>query len=231
MKNNRPVYTEHSRSAGFWSRSLASLIDTAIFLLVFLFIVYKILSSSHSLSDLATIFVTSLALVILPLSIYNIFHRSIFTHLFGGTPGKLITGLAVTATDGSKLPFKKILFRQIIGYQLSTVAFGLGFMSILKDPENRAWHDKAVGSKVITRAMLWPVGLLALAALLYGNYLVGKMAVNSFQTNTLLKTDAAVLFSQYTQEKKKDTQEPKQYNLQLNKDTLYGSSPSDSTGY
>jgi uncharacterized RDD family membrane protein YckC len=191
-------------NSGFWPRALAVLIDTTIFVLVFLYIGYSLINSSHSVAEFVSTLINDLALIIFPLAIYNLFHRSIFTYLFGGTPGKLLTGLAVTGVDNEKLSFKRILFRQLIGYQLSAVALGLGFFSVLRDSEKRGWHDKASGTKVITRATLWPVGLLALAALIYGNYLVAAMTIQSFKSNTLLKTDAAVLISQYEQEKLKE---------------------------
>lgn len=198
------VYTERSRSAGFWVRSLASLIDGALSFLITLFVAYQVVNSSHNIQEFVDTLVSYLAFILLPLMIYNMFHLSIFTHLFGGSPGKLITGLAVTNLSGGKLPFKKILFRHLIGYQFSWLVFGLGFLAILRDPERRAWHDKVVGSRVITRSALWPVGIIALGALIYGNFLIGTMTLKSFQSNTLLKTDAAILFSQLNNIDKKD---------------------------
>ncbi len=99
------------------------------------------------------------------LSPLGFLHSLLFTHYFGGTVGKLLTGLRVVDNLNQRLNFKRVFFRQTIGYQFSGLVFGLGFLSILKDENKLAWHDKASGSKVIVVKPLWVLSII-LAVLL-----------------------------------------------------------------
>lgn len=75
--------------------------------------------------------------------------------------GKLFTGICIVDTQGQRLSIKRIVFRNFIGYTFSTIMFGLGYWSIIKDKEKRAWHDKISGSYVVTvNPHMWIFGLL-----------------------------------------------------------------------
>jgi uncharacterized RDD family membrane protein YckC len=90
-----------------------------------------------------------------------IFFYSIWTtHLYGGTPGKLLTGLEVVSENYQKLSFLRIVFRHTIGYAFSYIFFGLGYLAMIKDPKKQTWHDKTVGSLVIQRKNLTLLGLM-----------------------------------------------------------------------
>lgn len=168
--------------ANFKLRTLASILEFFIFLFLHsLFWVF--LSSSQNLVEFINRTLIYLAvLVISPLGfLYNI----IFTHYFGGTLGKLLTGLKIVKEDGSKLPLKMILFRQTAGYQFASTLFGLGYFSIVKDPKKQGWHDKTVGSKVIVKKSLWPTStLLSIILLLASLYLIGR-TIENFKTSNL----------------------------------------------
>jgi uncharacterized RDD family membrane protein YckC len=68
----------------------------------------------------------------------------------GTTPGKRMLGMRVIKEDGSHAGFFTMLVREWIGKLfISGMVFSLGFVWILFDPENQAWHDKLVSTYVV----------------------------------------------------------------------------------
>lgn len=146
-----------NQNASFGLRFLATITESFIFLslhLIFLFFIVQ----STSIPQLFYNFI--LYLVILAISPLGLLHSILFTYYFGGTLGKLATGLRILNSTGGHLNFKRVFFRQTIGYQFSSLVFGLGFLSILKDDNKLAWHDKASGSRVVVAKNLWPLSLI-----------------------------------------------------------------------
>ena len=67
----------------------------------------------------------------------------------GSTPGKGLVGLEVVKSDGEKAGFFSMLIRETIGKFISSCVFSLGFIWILIDDENQAWHDKLMNTYVV----------------------------------------------------------------------------------
>jgi uncharacterized RDD family membrane protein YckC len=76
-----------------------------------------------------------------------IYHVSFWT-LRGTTLGGIICQLRVVRVDGRKLDFPDALIRGLTGI-FSLVFLGLGFLWILRDPEQQAWHDRVAGTYVL----------------------------------------------------------------------------------
>lgn len=152
--------------AGFWKRLLAYTLNLLILFLPQMFVIFQAAGEK----TLAGVVYWLFLMVIFSMSGYAIFYTIFFTYYFSGDIGKLITGLCVRALDGSKLTFKRVLFRQTIGYMFSTLIFNLGYLAIAKDEKKQAWHDKTVGSNVYEVHKLWPLSLIALIGMiiLYG---------------------------------------------------------------
>lgn len=147
------------RPAGFLLRLLASVTDTTLLLIPhLLFGLY--IAGSRTLSELGFasmlyfIFITGASLGLLFLYPYMVSR-------VGATPGKLLTGLRITDEEGQLLSFKRSLFRTLVGYPFSSLYFGLGYFSIIKDENKQGWHDKAVGSRVWVVQTLWPLALVS----------------------------------------------------------------------
>ena len=65
------------------------------------------------------------------------------------TPGKLLMDCQVVDVKTlSKARFGQLLLRYL-GYILSAIPFGLGFLWILFDNKNQGWHDKLSGTAII----------------------------------------------------------------------------------
>ena len=66
----------------------------------------------------------------------------------GATPGKSIMGIRVIAADGSTVSMGAAILRYL-GYFLSAIPLGLGYLWVIFDGDNQAWHDKLAGTYVV----------------------------------------------------------------------------------
>jgi uncharacterized RDD family membrane protein YckC len=66
----------------------------------------------------------------------------------GGTVGKIVMGLRVVGPGGSHLGFWRSL-RRVIGYFISALALGLGFLWVIVNKRHHSWADKLAGSSVV----------------------------------------------------------------------------------
>lgn len=190
-------------TASFWLRLLAFLNDSFIIMMLHVLFLSFILSR-QTLSDATSVFV--LYIVALPLNPLLYFQSAILTYYFGGSLGKLLTGLAVTNEDGKPLSLKRIFFRQTLGYRFSTMVFGLGYFSVLTDPKRQAWHDKTIGSLVVVYRPMWIVGMISLIAfvILNGYMIAGAVRM---ATTSPLKDEAMGLFAEYQSSMEQDARE------------------------
>lgn len=73
----------------------------------------------------------------------------VFAGLRGKTVGKWTTGLRLERTDGRKPGIGRALLRHFIGYPLSLLPFGLGFLMVTVSTRGRALHDLIAGTVVV----------------------------------------------------------------------------------
>ena len=66
----------------------------------------------------------------------------------GQTPGKILLNIKVIRTDGGLVSLGYALLR-FLGYVLSFVVIGIGFLQIIYDPRKQGWHDKIADTYVI----------------------------------------------------------------------------------
>jgi uncharacterized RDD family membrane protein YckC len=69
--------------------------------------------------------------------------------LTGQTLGKWATGLRIERTNGGTPGILRSLLRHLIGYPLSLIIFGLGFLLAAFDSQGRALHDYLSGTIVV----------------------------------------------------------------------------------
>ncbi len=67
----------------------------------------------------------------------------------GQSFGKSIMNLKVYRVTGEPTTLGTMFLREVLGKIVSAVVLGLGFLTILWDPEHRGWHDKIAGTVVI----------------------------------------------------------------------------------
>ncbi len=69
--------------------------------------------------------------------------------LSGKTVGKWTTGLRIERMDGGPPGVGRVLLRHFVGYPLSLLPFGLGFLIVTVMPTGRALHDFIAGTVVV----------------------------------------------------------------------------------
>ena len=71
--------------------------------------------------------------------------------LTGRTIGKWTTGLRIERMSGGTPGMLRTCLRHFIGYPLSLLPFGLGFLIVMVTPSGRALHDLIAGTIVVRR--------------------------------------------------------------------------------
>lgn len=71
-----------------------------------------------------------------------------FWVVLGQTPGKLLMGVRISQVTGKPLTIRRALLRYL-GYLLSAIPLGLGFLWVLMDDRRQGWHDKLAGTYVV----------------------------------------------------------------------------------
>lgn len=69
--------------------------------------------------------------------------------LSGRTLGKWLAGLRVVRKDGERLGYARSLVRHVIGYALTALTLGLGFLLAAFNSRGRALHDLVAGTVVV----------------------------------------------------------------------------------
>jgi uncharacterized RDD family membrane protein YckC len=85
-------------------------------------------------------------LVSLVLLLLNFLVLPVFT---GATIGKWATGLRIERLSGDQLGFGHATLRHTLGYLVSLLTLGLGFLLAAFDVEGRALHDRIAGTIVV----------------------------------------------------------------------------------
>jgi uncharacterized RDD family membrane protein YckC len=160
-----PAADVHGQYAGFASRGLAWAIDLALVAVITLAAFWVIRSTLAILNirlDECTRFVpvTDLASLIhnacrtvrgaeyvVGASLPPVYFFVLWL-LGGQTVGQGIAGVKVVAVGGGRVTAAMALLR-LVGYALSIIPFGIGFLCCLWDDRRQGWHDKLAGTCVI----------------------------------------------------------------------------------
>jgi uncharacterized RDD family membrane protein YckC len=181
------------KEAHFLHRLLATFIDAAIGFAINLYVI-NIVVKSVSIPELVSNLFLFLLILLSP---FGLLYQILLTQWFGGTLGKLLTGIKITSAEGTHLSFKRIMFRQTIGYMFSSLLFGFGYLAILKNDKRQAWHDQAVGSLVVKTGNFWIIGLLVWIGMLGALGYFGAQTVKAALTNEPLKQSFLQLYKNY----------------------------------
>jgi len=116
--------------AGFWVRFGAYLIDGVILWVI------QLVLLAIGLGALS--YVVSIAYFV------------VFWALKGQTPGKMALGLHVVTATGEPLDWGKAIIRYV-GYIVSGIILGSGFLMIAFDDSKRGFHDRIAGTLVVKK--------------------------------------------------------------------------------
>jgi uncharacterized RDD family membrane protein YckC len=124
--------------AGFWIRFVAILIDSIIVGVVNSAIAAILGLNTNGRSGLQIL----LGLV------YYVYFWSSASPWPGQTIGSKLLNLRVVRTDGSDLAISQALIRYV-GFFISGLVLGIGFIWAAFDPNKQGWHDKIAGTYVV----------------------------------------------------------------------------------
>ncbi len=97
-----------------------------------------------SMDLVAALLVPCLALWLVLAGVYVAY----FTHAGGQTPGKMLMGIRVVGVDDADPTWSQAALRPL-GYLLSLLPLGLGFLMAAVPPGKRALHDLLTGTRVV----------------------------------------------------------------------------------
>ncbi|MBZ0168679.1 membrane protein [Candidatus Methylomirabilis lanthanidiphila] len=141
------------RKAGFWIRLAAWNVDLACLFLVTTALTFVALTVIYvggqlggEINDqvIALAGYTSGAIVLFS----GVAYFTIFIGSCGQTPGKMLFRLKVIRGGGREMTYGRALIRSL-GWMLSLLLFGLGFLAIACTRHKRALHDMLAGTSVI----------------------------------------------------------------------------------
>jgi uncharacterized RDD family membrane protein YckC len=132
--------------APFSLRCGALLVDytLAVAIIAFATLFARTLGGSISMTGEATLgigYLSSLGVLLI-----NFLVLPVFT---GTTVGKWATGLRIERLNGEPLGFGHATLRHTLGYLVSLLTLGLGFLLAAFDAEGRALHDRIAGTIVV----------------------------------------------------------------------------------
>jgi uncharacterized RDD family membrane protein YckC len=67
----------------------------------------------------------------------------------GQTLGKMVAGITIVKRDGTPVRLGSIVLRNIVGYLLSVITLGIGFLIAAVNGSGRALHDYVAGTIVV----------------------------------------------------------------------------------
>ena len=114
--------------------------------------------------------------------------------IFGGTAGKLLTGLTIENEDGTHLTYKQALFREYVAKIASNALFGVGYFWIFKNEKKQTWHDMLSDTVVIVKSNKIALGLITLLLLVLIELTLGVTGTIKFSENKPLLADISTLF-------------------------------------
>ena len=133
---------------GFWNRTAAALIDSALLLVVTLPIQQVLSGGEFSVTSAhpTSIWDVLVGYVLPAVAIL------VFWKYRSATPGKMFMNAEIVdAATGGK-PGNRQLVLRYVGYYVSTVPLFLGLVWVGLDDRKQAWHDKLAGTVVVSTA-------------------------------------------------------------------------------
>ena len=135
--------------AGFFSRFIALLLDSIAISIVGWGLAWLMSLLTGSEGGLLGLMAGALGIFVYFILIFlNFFYFSFLWSRNGQSFGMRLLGIKVLKRDGALMGFWSAGFRGTIGYWISGLVFGLGFLWAAFDGNKEAWHDKIFGTGV-----------------------------------------------------------------------------------
>jgi len=130
---------------GFWARAWASFLDSLLIVMV----TYPLLIFSYGWTFLESPSLMEGPVHLVLSWMFPAAAIVIFWITRSATPGKIVIGARIVdATTGGK-PSAFQLLKRYVGYYLSALPLGWGFLHVAFDDKKQGWHDKMAGTVVV----------------------------------------------------------------------------------
>lgn len=143
--NEMEAYGESFEYVGFWSRLGASIIDSIIIIVVTLPILFLIYGGDYLYSGEFVQgfpdFIISYVLPVVATILFWIYKCA--------TPGKMALSVKIVDAKTGNNPTVRQFVIRYLGYYVSLIPLGLGFLWVAWDSKKQGWHDKMAGTVVI----------------------------------------------------------------------------------
>jgi|TARA_B110000914_G_scaffold24035_1_gene17946 uncharacterized RDD family membrane protein YckC len=130
---------------GFWSRLGASIIDSIIIIVITLPTLYLIYGGDYFNSEE---FIQGFSDVIISY-VFPLVATILFWIYKCATPGKIALSVKIVDAKTGNNPTVRQSIIRYLGYYVSLIPLGLGFLWIAWDAKKQGWHDKMAGTVVI----------------------------------------------------------------------------------
>ena len=147
LREGVPARTS-ARYAGFWIRTGAYMLDYFIKLPVQILVQVVTTFLPLAFPDRGGLAVASIGAVFLLSVGFELGYDVFFTGRFAATPGKMVCGLRVVRSDGSKVTYGRATGR-VFGKMLSSLTLGIGYLMVGYDEQKRALHDQLADTRVV----------------------------------------------------------------------------------
>lgn len=130
---------------GFWRRVAASIVDSILMMMIIVPVMMGLYGKSYYLTGESALEpVAILFNYILPAAVVLLFwiYKS-------ATPGKMAVNAQIVDAKTGLPASKGQLIGRYLGYYLSGIILGLGFLWVAFDSRKQGWHDKLAGTVVI----------------------------------------------------------------------------------
>ena len=135
--------------AGFFARFLAIIIDSIAISVVGSILVWLGSLLTGNSGSFLGMMVGAIGIFISFILLFlNFFYFGLLWSRNGQSFGMRLLGIKVLKRDGSLMGLWSAGFRGTIGYWISGLVFGLGFLWAAFDGNKEAWHDKIFGTGV-----------------------------------------------------------------------------------
>lgn len=151
----------------FFRRLLSYLVDGAITFLITSTLAFFYTGSNpfaaltaDSMTQLGQFNQAQRSLNLLSILFSACFYIVMWVNFNGQTPGKKMMGIRIVKSNGSGLSYSDAIVRYI-GYYISAIFLGIGFIWAAFDKKHQTWHDK-ISDTVVVKTNQKPVTVLAL---------------------------------------------------------------------
>ena len=133
---------------GFWARVAAYIVDSILLMLVMYPLLYLVIGDIFTDPAAAESFNLPISYWLISIGLPILFFVG-FWIVKNTTPGKMLFSATIVDAKTGGTPSKGQYIGRYLGYIVSSIPLGLGFLWAAWDKRKQTWHDKMAGTVVV----------------------------------------------------------------------------------